>query len=204
MKGARKGSPPEIYLEWVAKENEEWKPSYPFNENDVRKEVVNALHRAQRGLCVYCGQRLDMSRPGKTYHIEHFRPQGAYPHLSVDYGNLYLSCGQEGPTGGVSQTCGTQKGDWFDEATHIEPIYENCTQAFIFHLNGNLSGKCAGSTAIIEILNLNHPELNKDREQLIKLIDLGSLDASDFWDSSTGLCEGYAHVAFNRLGKIIP
>jgi len=204
MKGARKGSPPEIFLQWIAKKNDDWTPHYPFNESKVRQAVIAEIHNEQRGLCVYCGRKLDMSRPGKTFHIEHFRPQETYPNHSVDYDNLYLSCGQEAPTGGHAQTCGTKKDSWFEEESHIAPTYAQCTQSFTFHLNGNLSGKCEKSSKMVTVLNLNHRELTKDREELIKSIDAGALDASDFWDVATGMCEHYAHVAFNHLGLIIP
>ncbi|MYG54010.1 MAG: hypothetical protein F4204_17145 [Rhodospirillaceae bacterium] len=57
---------------------------------------------------------------------------------------------------------------------------------------------------MIEILNLNHRELKKDRKDILERIDGGSLDLSDFIDSETGTAQSYAHVVCQRLGAAIP
>ena len=204
MKGARKGAPPKAYDDWIALGNDDWKPSYPFNEGSVRDAVIESLFLAQRGLCVYCGRALDRSNPGKSFHVEHFRPQHLYKTLEVAFENLFLSCGQDDPQGARSQTCGTRKDKWFDELNHIEPAYPLCISAFKFKLNGDINGSTAPASEMAKVLNLNHAELVKEREQVLLLIDSGELDLSDFWDAETGNAQSYAHVAFKHLGAVIP
>ena len=210
MKGARKLDPPQEFMDWIALENENWKPDYPIDDRCVLDAVIGCLNKEQRGLCVYCGRRLDMSSPGKSFHIEHFRPQhgpNGRPELKIHYNNLYLSCGQEGPTGGRSQTCGTRKSDWFNESDHIEPDYPECTSRFRFLLSGRIEPKIVSdqpASTMIEMLGLDHPELVKDREELLALLDSEEVDADDFWDSDSMQAQSYGHVAFSHVGDVLP
>ena len=205
MRGSHdKRTPPEL-ADWLALESPDWQPSYPF-PNDIRQPVVNALREAQRGLCVYCGRRLHPDPPGR-FHIEHFRPRSSYPALSVDLANLFLSCGPEVEAGTPSETCGIAKGNRFDDAHCIEPEYPACTRRFRFMLTGEVvprSDDDAAAGTMIELLNLNHRELTKDREDILDRIDGGSLDLSDFVDPVSGVAQSYAHVACERLDKVIP
>ena len=57
---------------------------------------------------------------------------------------------------------------------------------------------------MIELLNLNHRELRKDREDILDRIDGGNLDCPDFVDPVSGVAESYAHVVCERLGTVIP
>ena len=57
---------------------------------------------------------------------------------------------------------------------------------------------------MIDILNLNHRELRKDREDILDRIDGESLDLSDFVDPVSGMAQSYAHVVCKRLGTVIP
>ena len=205
MRGSHdKRTPPEL-VDWLVQENPDWQPSYPF-PSDIRQPVVDALQEAQRGLCVYCGRQLHSERPGR-FHIEHFRPRSTYPALSVELANLFLSCGPEAKTGNASETCGNAKGDRFEEAECIEPDYPACMRRFRFLLTGEVapgSDDDAAAGAMIELLNLNHRELRKDREDILDRIDGGSLDLSDFVDPVSGLAQSYAHVVCEHLGTVIP
>ena len=206
MRGCHAKTMPRALQDHLAMESADWSPTYPF-PGDVRQAVVEALHEAQRGLCVYCGRRLDMRDPGSSYHIEHFRPQGRYPTLATDFANLFLSCGQRTPEGDPSETCGMAKGDRFDEAAHIQPDYPACAERFRFLLDGEVVAEADGdraATRTIEHLNLNHPDLQRLRARLLALIDDGSLELSDFIDPAGGPAQGYAHVACRHLGARIP
>ena len=132
MKGSRKGPTPPQMQAWLDLESDEWKPAYPFDCVAVTNEVRETLLREQRGLCVYCGRRLKLDKPGSTYHIEHFRPQSDFKELSCDYTNLFLSCGLKDGAGKPSPTCGNVKGNWFEDACHIPPDYPNCVLRFRF------------------------------------------------------------------------
>ncbi|MYG28848.1 MAG: TIGR02646 family protein, partial [Boseongicola sp. SB0677_bin_26] len=180
MRGSHEKARSPVLADWLALESTDWQPSYPF-PNDIRQSVVDALREAQRGLCVYCGRRLDSDLRGR-FHIEHFRPQSSYPNLSLELANLFLSCGPEGTAGKAAETCGNAKGDRFEEDKSVEPDYPACTRRFRFLLSGEVAPRSDDDTAavaMIELLNLNHRELRKDREDILDRIDGESLDLSD-------------------------
>ena len=60
---------------------------------------------------------------------------------------------------------------------------------------------------MIDKLNLNHPELKKEREEIQYAIDgLGGepLGYADFVDPTSGEVQSFAHMACQRLGMLIP
>ena len=209
MRGCHDKSEPQTLTDWLARESADWQPTYPF-PNDVRRPVVDALVETQRGLCVYCGRKLDLTAPGKTYHIEHFRPRSDYPHLDVSFANLYLSCGQETAERNRSETCGTAKDNWFDESRHIEPNYPACTDRFRFSLTGKIapfSDSDIAARTMIEKLNLNHPEFKRERGEIQDAMDGSEGEAlgyADFIGTAGGTVESYAHMVCQRLGVNIP
>tara|TARA_R110002124_G_scaffold65409_4_gene178882 strand:+ start:1666 stop:2298 length:633 start_codon:yes stop_codon:yes gene_type:complete len=210
VKGARKNEAPPELTTWLALANADWQPSYPFNEPAVRTAVVHSLFFEQRGLCVYCGRGLDLSSPGKSFHIEHFRPQhgaNGRSDLEVSHTNLFLSCGQQDQDGNVAQTCGTRKGDWFDEINHVVPNYPDCTGRFKFMLSGHVEAAHAddaAARAMIKQLQLDHPELVKDRETTLALLDADKLDLADFWDVGKQVAESFGHIAYQHCGSSLP
>ncbi|NEI50530.1 TIGR02646 family protein [Rhizobium leguminosarum] len=207
MKGSRKGPTPPKLLAWLNKAGPDWQPDYPFDSSEVRDEVRSGLLAEQRGLCVYCGRRLDLARAGETYHVEHFRPRRHYKPLSTTYANLFLSCGQKDEHGKPSKTCGAVKADWFDEDQHVAPDYPQCTHRFRFMLSGKIEPQVAddvGALNMIKNLRLDHPELNKDRGDVLMMIDGGDLDETDFWEPEGRFAQNYAHLVFQHLGKLLP
>ena len=207
MKGSRKSGGPLELTSWLETETEEWTPTYKGIPGEIKEALRRVMIEEQRGLCVYCGRRLSLDRPGKSYHIEHFRPQHDYPDQQVTYANLFLSCGQEDENGLPAPTCGSAKAGWFDEQRHIYPAYSICTARFRFFLNGGIVAAATGDEAAVEMiarLKLDHPELKKDREDVLFQIDAGEVDVDDFWEPSTGLASSYAHVAFQYEGREIP
>ena len=207
MKGSRKGHVPSELASWLETATAEWQPTYRGIPREIKDTVKGVMIEEQRGLCVYCGRRLSLDKPGKSYHIEHFRPQHDYPDEQLTYSNLFLSCGQEGENGLPAPTCGSAKGGWFNEQKHIYPAYSTCTERFRFLLNGSIvaaaDGDCAAEEMITR-LKLDHPELKKDREDVLFQIDAGEVDVDDYWEPSTGLAASYAHVAFQHEGRQIP
>lgn len=207
MKGSRKGILPSDFITWLNMANAAWQPSYSDLRGSVRNSVINALYVEQRSLCVYCGRKLDLAKPGKTFHIEHFRPQKKFSYHQITYHNLFLSCGQKDADGLPAPTCGNEKGNWFDPDLNVYPAYPSCTNRFRFLLNGGIEPADPSDLAAAEAirhLRLDHPELTKDRENTFLLIDQGVLTYSDYWDTVTGTAESYAHVVFQREGKVLP
>lgn len=207
MKGSRKGAAPLAFSTWLAIANADWQPNYADLSGPVRKAVIDALLAEQRGLCVYCGRKLSLKQPGKTFHIEHFRPQALFPYHQVTYYNLFLSCGQKDKNGLPMPTCGNEKASWFDASLLIYPAYPSCTDRFRFFLTGAIEPADPSDDAAKETirrLRLDHPELTKDREDTLRLIDEGEITHVDFWDQSTSTAESYAHVAFKRAGQTLP
>lgn len=205
MKGSRKGATPPLMQAWLESANDDWTPAYPFDSSHVIDEVREALLAEQRGLCVYCGKRLNLEKPGATFHIEHFRPQSRYEGHACDFQNLFLSCGLKDDKGRPSPTCGNHKQNWFEEGCHVAPIYPDCTLRFRFSLTGHVFPAAVDDTAaesMITHLNLNHPELVKDREYVLMLVDEGALTEDDFF--SDGLGESYAHIVFQHVGLLMP
>lgn len=206
MRGSHAKTAPRALTVWLARKSADWQPSYPFPA-DIRQPVVDGLMDAQRGLCVYCGRNLDMSHPGKSFHIEHFRPRSGYPNLETDFANLFLSCGPESDSGNPSQICGNAKAGRFDEAACIEPDYPACTNRFSFLLTGEIAPDAeddAPAAAMIDLLNLNHPELRTDRRDFLYLLDKEELDLSDFLASAGGSAPRYAHMVYRRFGAVMP
>ena len=206
MRGSHEKVTPPEFAAWLALTSSDWEPTYPF-PGDIRRLVVDALNTAQRGLCVYCGRRLHLARPGQ-FHIEHFRPRSRYPGLETDLGNLFLSCGSEGHAPTPSQTCGHAKADQFDETSCIEPgtiLHAHIVSAsFCPAKSSTAAGGDTPVEFMITMLNLNHPELRKDREDILGQIDREGLDLSDFVDPVTGIAQSYAHVFCEHLGTVIP
>jgi uncharacterized protein (TIGR02646 family) len=186
--------------------NDDWQPTYSALTRIVKETIRDSLFAEQRGLCVYCGRQIDLTYSGRTYHIEHFRPQTTYSDLQLEYNNLFLSCGQKDGNGNPSPICGNRKDSWFDEDAHIEPTYAGCTSRFFFKRNGEVVPAADGDVSaitMIEVLGLNHPELKKDREKVLADIDSNLLDLTDFVNED-GIAESYAHIAYQHLGSVIP
>lgn len=56
------------------------------------KEVVEALHKMQKGKCCYC--ETDIPKTGHGKAVEHFRPKAKYKGKRNDWKNLLLCCPQ--------------------------------------------------------------------------------------------------------------
>ena len=170
MRGSAKGREPEELTAW----KETWRqraggidPEYRSLPQLEKRATVNGLFAEQTGQCVYCGRRISLDRL-REFHIEHFRPRSKYPELELDYPNLFLSCGPEHEHGS-RPTCGNHKADWFEENCHITPAPESCAERFRFRSSGKIAGDGAPESGrMIEVLNLNHPELVTERQGVIE------------------------------------
>ncbi len=206
MRGSNKGPEPAELRNWKAAQRAAGiEPQYGDLQQPQRGATFSSLFAEQTGQCVYCGRGISLAL--QHYHIEHFRPRRKYRSLQLDYVNLFLSCGPDGDHG-PRQTCGRHKDDWFEEDSHIAPAPESCAERFRFHSSGEIVGD--GSTEadkMIAVLNLNHPELEAERQDLIddlerELADGTPLDDLSFGylrEDRSGARPSFANVALGYL-----
>lgn len=208
MRGSAKGREPEELRAWKELQREnDVEPEYRNLTPPVRDALKDSLYREQTGQCVYCGRGISRDAHGDC-HVEHFRPRSKYPGLQLDHANLFLSCGPEGEHG-TRQTCGNRKGDWFEEERHVPPAPEPCAKRFRFRASGCIAGGGSPEAGkMIEVLNLNHPELVTDRRTLIEHLDEdlnGGAPRDDLLRSyldtdRSGARPSFANVAIGYLG----
>lgn len=117
--------------------------------------------KEQKYLCAYCCGRIDKEK-SHNEHIEPRNPKQGTSKRSLDYSNLVASCyGFQG-----ERTCGTQKGNDYDEKQFVSHLNSECEEVFRYLPNG----KIEGDTYTINLLNLNSYKLRKAREAVYKTI----------------------------------
>lgn len=208
VRGSAKGREPGELRAWKEVQRENGvEPEYRNLPRPVRDAMESSLYREQTGQCVYCGRGISRGAH-RDCHVEHFRPRSKYPELQLDHANLFLSCGPEGEHG-IRQTCGSHKGDWFEEERHVPPAPDSCAERFRFRSSGRIAGGGAPETKkMIVVLNLNHPELVTDRRTLIESLDEdlnGGSPRDDLLRSyldtdRSGARPSFANVAIGYLG----
>lgn len=226
MRGAAKGEEPEDLQTWKAKQAEAGlKPREGALGTNLRRTLKQTLFMEQTGQCVYCGRRIQIDPTGDEHdvecHIEHFRPRARWPDLEVDYDNLFLSCNAgRRRRDRESGTCGHRKADWFDEGCHVAPVPEKeCQQRFVFGGDGRIRGDgTAAADKMIEVLNLNAPELRHDRSELIEALEeqmekgeganlgeatVGELISDYAATRPDGRRDSYTHVAVRYLHQYL-
>ena len=207
MRGSAKGREPEELLAWKETQRAGGiEPEYRSLPQFERRATVNGLFAEQTGQCVYCGRRISLDRL-REFHIEHFRPRSGYPEQELDYANLFLSCGPEHEHG-PWPTCGSHKADWFEENCHITPAPESCAERFRFRSSGRIAGDDTPEAAkMIQVLNLNHPELVTERQGVIEELERGLAEGTppdvlrqDYLDADrSGARPSFANVAIGYL-----
>lgn len=182
MKYIKKGEEPESFKAWkaLARTTPNW--GYSYLQNPQKRELHDALLRAQGYICCYCGMRITR----ESSHIEHLKPQSTPdPDLSLEYTNLLASCQRERePKKPIH--CGVAKGDWYDETLIVSLLQLDCEEFFIYTEDGQIletdapEKKTAAATTI-KRLCLNIPKLIAMREEVIKRL-LADLDIDELTD----------------------
>lgn len=218
MRGAAKGEEPEDFRTWKERQIEAGlEPRDKALQGNLRRTLKRALFMEQTGQCVYCGRRIRFDPRGDEHdvecHVEHFRPRARWPDLEVDYDNLFLSCNASRRRHDrESGTCGHRKADWFDGNCHVAPVPEKeCQRRFVFSGDGKIRGDgTAAAEKMIEVLNLNAPELQHDRSELIEALDEQMREAtvreliSDYAATrADGTRDSFTHVAVRYLDQYL-
>lgn len=133
MKHITKQEEPQEFLDWKARANDDWQPTYDELRGEEKKAVKDSLMAEQGFLCCYCERRLtDIDS-----HIEHFRPQNDPNCDPLNYSNLLCSC-QNKIAKGAPRHCGNLKNGWFEEPLLVSPLTEECEDRFAYSGDGGI------------------------------------------------------------------
>jgi uncharacterized protein (TIGR02646 family) len=204
VKYIRKTNEPEVLVNFKARANKNWKLSYSKlkKKGEIKKKLQDYLIIEQGHLCCYCGTRISQA----DSHIEHFKPQSAYPSLDLDYFNMLVSCkNQIKPTEPIH--CGFAKDHWFDAELLVSPLIADCEDFFKYTQDGQIlpatnpeSEKGKAATETIDKLCLNIDKLKAVRAGTIDSVygdpDL-QLPLSD--DEIDKLIHYYSHIDDNGM-----
>lgn len=172
MKTITKGRPPAEFQEWLELENEDWAPTYKNLRGEPMTAARDALLREHGYLCAYCGR--SVASDGSDSHIEHFYPQARFKDWSVEWWNLFISCGRAN-SDLCPSTCGTKKGDWIPSPYFIIPSSPNCEGRFRYDGLGDVAPWRPEDVAAGEMiirLALDDGALSLERQQVIAALEL--------------------------------
>ena len=125
----------------------------------VVKDAIRArLHRDQRALCCYC---YAIVKDDHTSHVEHVVPQNSDNRF--DWDNLALAC-DGGNKGKNPSHCDHAKGQTTLDTVH--PYKAPVTRFVTLRDKGRLSVVEAAQRDVEQVLNLNTPHLQRQRESV--------------------------------------
>lgn len=215
MKFSAKKTAPTAFTDWLALENDDWKPNYSSLSGDPMTAVQLSLLEEQGYVCCYCGRQLPPD--GSDGHIDHFWPQSHFDGIkdedrSLDYNNFFRSCGPKGLPGVPIErpsTCGDAKGNWYDVTYSILPSDPECERRFTYGQNGGISPTSAEDTAarnMISRLRLDDMALAYERSKVIEEVEAalsdGSLATDEYRRARTavnGRLPGFGHAVARYL-----
>lgn len=130
-----------------------------------RAEIRERLRALQATLCAYCEGHLDQW----GQHIEHLHPRSAYPHLTFDWTNLFLSCSQDDSCGRFKD----HRAGNFNPGLLVDPTQEDPDHYFVFRTSGKIDVRegltpqeKAKAEETIRVFNLN---LDRKERSLVRL-----------------------------------
>jgi len=138
--------------------------------DDCYKEPIRlALLLEQGSICAYCMRRIDNNKNKKglpNTRIEHFEAQSNQEDLKLNYLNMLGVCdGNEGNSNS-QLTCDKRRGN---QLLTIDPRKKTCEKLIAYDNNGNIySDNPRVEKELNEVLGLNHRNLVRDRENIIK------------------------------------
>lgn len=151
MKRISKGNAPDFWASYIKHH-----PSHKYADLDrtdegktVRNELRKHLAQEQMNICCYCCCKLS---PDKS-HNEHIKPESKFDQLTMDYGNIVVSCTRGKNT--ARFTCGMKKDNNYDEHLFVSPLEESCPNHFIFYPNGSIDSHTTQGKYTIKLLALH-------------------------------------------------
>lgn len=131
--------------------------NYSSLPGEIKKILKQSLLEEQHYLCAYTMLRIN----GEKSHIEHIEPQSISNHKDLEYTNL-LAC-YPGVDMGMIEYGAKPKDNSAERI--ISPHDRIVDESFYYSSNGTIVGKNELAERTIFVLNLNHRELKKSREE---------------------------------------
>jgi uncharacterized protein (TIGR02646 family) len=181
MKYISKGAEPAEFIDWKAKGNDNWQPTYSTLSGDPKKAVKLALMAEQGYICCYCEGRLHYH----DSHIEHHQPQSDPTADAIDFSNLLCSC-QDRLKKGEPRHCASSRGDW---SMPISPLDPSCEVRFAFSADGLIRPAQEDddeAKETISKLQLHIPKLNSLRSSAIEPFLTEELSLEEFQSFVSG------------------
>lgn len=151
----------------------------------VRKDLREYLLQQQYKICCYCCRRIDLDNSLN----EHIRPQALYPDQTMDYGNIVASCTKD------HKTCGSKKGNQYDENLFVSPLDRDCEEHFAFFPNGDIAGLTEKGEYTIKVLGLDSYKLKQARAAVYRNCELYDESLLQWYlEVHEGILEPFADV----------
>lgn len=115
--------------------------------------------------CVYC-RMPDGTRGSEAFGVDHYKPQGLFPQLVVDYDNLFYAC----------NACNSRKGDYWpspDESARGVFVPNPCDHKMASHVRykaGRVEGRSVAGKWLIDLVQLNDKQLVRYRVAMLATI----------------------------------
>ena len=188
MKFISKGPEPEELIAFKIAGDEDWPPEYGGLPGDKKRAIHDALLDDQGHICCYCMRRVHRD----SSHIEHWIPQSKDERSALDYENMLTSCQRE-VAPGEPLTRGQKKGNWYDPATMVSPLTNECEDRFRFTAAGDIVAVTGdeASAQTVSRLGLDLPGVVAGRREAIgAVIDgLEEMSLDDLRALSRGILE---------------
>lgn len=137
-------------------------------------DLNEQMYRDQGGICCYCGMKLEYPYDPQ-FIVEHVKPKKKYPEQVGEYKNLLLSCRPSQEEVGLRSVlprkkrkelkhCDDAKGS---EEINYSPLTPNCEKAFIYGIDGSITGIDDAANDDIKILGLGCDYLKRRRSEAI-------------------------------------
>jgi len=135
---------------------------------NISPELRQHILDEQDGMCAYCEQVITLEKS----HIDHFRTRHCFPELTLEYANLWVSCGSDKH---AKQHCAHHKDrQGFTKADFLA-LPEFCSLDLMrveFTETGRLVARDVKDTVITrlidDVLNLNDRTLVEDRKRILQ------------------------------------